>query len=66
MDRDATDVALAMSRNGIWIDEHRRQEYLKEYDERAAELEAQTLELTGAAARQPAAGVQLPPQRGRL
>ena len=52
MDRDATDVALAMSRNGIWIDEHRRQEYLLEYDEKAAELEAQTLELTGAAARQ--------------
>lgn len=52
MDRDGTDVAYEMNRNGIWIDEYRRQQYLDEYDSKAAELMAQTLELTGAAARQ--------------
>ncbi|MCK9355528.1 MAG: DNA polymerase [Dehalococcoidia bacterium] len=52
MDRDGTDVALAMSRNGIGIDRHRWQQYVDKYAGEAAELEAQVYELTGAAARQ--------------
>ena len=52
MDRDGTDVALAMSRNGIAIDLRRWQQYVDKYGREAAELEAQVYELSGAAAKQ--------------
>ncbi|MFA5054470.1 MAG: DNA polymerase, partial [Parcubacteria group bacterium] len=52
MDRDGTDVALEMSRNGIGIDLHRHAQYVEKYSLEAAELHAQVLELTGAADRQ--------------
>lgn len=52
MDRDGTDVALAMSRNGIAIDLRRWQQYVDKYGVEAAELEAQVYELSGAATKQ--------------